>query len=203
MGPNRDKLVAKELTAVEGLPVPLLRKKLHDAVTIADGTALDLAEGHLDSSTIDALRRIFDTLALQAVIAQACIVASIFALESKHVELPGAFPSSSWKQPPSPSAAPYLALRGDAMECLEKLGTLFESLAPSFQEHAYPSCASKPKSWNSHPVDVGFQAAPRTGKGYLNSFQDDRVVEPAARRDAFEQRLAHFLASGGSRSDMI
>jgi len=52
-------------------------------------------------------------------------------------------------------------------------------------------------------VEVGTVASPKTGKGYLNSFQDDRLLEPAARQEAFRERLQRFLADGGKLDDVI
>lgn len=200
--PNRDKLETKDVTALEGLPAPLLRKKLHDAMTVTEGTALDLAEGHLDLSSIHALRRVLDNLAYQAVVAQACMLSSIFALESNHVVMPGSSPLlSSVPSMNHPAAPVYLSLRGDAAECLRKIGVIFESVAPAFQDIAFP--ASHPsRAWSSRPVDVGKEAAPATGKGYLNSFQEDKLLEQTGRQQAYAKRLEAFLASGGDYKEI-
>merc|ERR1719183_3279499 len=88
------------------------------------------------------------------------------------------------------------------MECLSKIGTLFEAMSVPFEDVAFPS-SSPSRRWTARPVDVGLQVSPTTGKGYLNTFQDDKLFEPAMRQAAFAKRLESFLVNGGSLSEII
>jgi len=79
----------------------------------------------------------------------------------------------------------------------ERIGRIFDSLEPAFQEHAFPE-SGRDRSWSSRPVEVGTEASPTTGRGYQNTFQDDRIVDLPSRQEAFFKRLQAFTAIGGS-----
>lgn len=203
----------KDMTSSsDGLPAPLLQKKLHDAASLTDQAALDLTEGHLDISTVAALLKTLDMLAYQAVVAQACIISAAAALSSADAKAVQRLPVSTVPSymPQSgralvshiPYSTSYHVIRMEARERLGKIGSIFDSLTPAFQEYAFPSTPCV-RAWGQRPVDVGTLVAPRTGKGYLNTFKDDRLCEPGARQQAFNERLRRFEAAGGSLSDII
>lgn len=194
--PNREKLVSREAQESDGLPAPLLQKKLHDAAAITDQAALDLIEGHLDISSPKSLLRVFDMLTQQAVVVQACTISASTAMAAVNMstQAPAPLPYGS---PPS-----YKVIRQESLERLGKIGNIFVALGPCFQELAFGSSSSS-RAWASRPVDVGTAIAKRTGRAYLNTFKDDGIKEPAARREAFSDRLNRFFNEGGKIEDII
>jgi hypothetical protein len=188
--PNREKLITREVNAIEGLPAPLLRKKLHDADSITEQMMLDFSEGHLHMNTASALDACLEKLAFQSVVVQACLVSAIFALGTA---LPGL-----GRQSPT-QAEPYARIKSDAFACLAKLSCIFEKMIPVFEATAFTETGIRP--WSSHPVEV--KRKDITGTGYMNTFQDESIQSAQAREAAFRQRKERFHADGGSCAHIV
>jgi hypothetical protein len=191
--PNRQTLKPEVYSA--GLPAPLLRKKLHDAVSVVSSISIDFTDGHLDVSTPKALMQNMDSLAFQAVVAQACIVSASAGLRSSY----GGTDKPTGPMGPGQvfSQNTYTDIRKGAFECLRTIGDLYTALIPAMK-----ATTDSQKSWTPRLAEVSSSSC-SSGKGYLNTFEDDRLTDPKERALAFASRLQTFLEMGGTFVDVI